>query len=296
MNKNIWCVDLGGTNIKYGVVTTQGVILMQNQIPTGHISSGEAILEKLEAIYKKDAESHAIDAIGIAAHGVVENGKISCGSQHVAALVDYPLAGEFSRLTGVSVVMENDVNAAAIGELWQGALKPYKNAVFVTLGTSIGGAIIIDGKPYHGLHHGAGEVGYLIIDQTNRDANALVPGAWEQHASASSLMRNFRRVKRNDKLNVEDLIYAFSQDDLETLHVIDEFIYALCSGLVSITHMLAPEVIVIGGALISVGDMLLNPVREQFQRRVLPIGRDTEILLAHHPKAAGLLGMAKLAS
>ena len=162
--KNYLCFDLGGTFIKYGVVSSDGKLHYHDKMPTGVISSVEYVIEKFLNIYKQLSSKYSLSAIGISSHGVVDvsEGVIACGSSYVDAIVGQPLAKVLSQYTKLDVVMENDVNAAALGELWQGGLRQCTDALFLAFGTSIGGALIINGKIYRGINNAAGEAGYIL--------------------------------------------------------------------------------------------------------------------------------------
>ncbi len=292
--KDYLCFDLGGTNIKYGIVTSHGDIKLSNKMPTGKITDGDLIYQRFLALYNELSVTHKIRGIGISSHGVVdlERKVISSGSNYVKALIDYPLAEKLSCDTKLPVILENDVNAAALGELWQGEGKNHQNIVFLTLGTSIGGAIIINGSLYRGKNNRAGEIGYMIT-QSQDTTNPLIPGAWEGFASSSALMRNYQSAMNDTTLNHIDLLHCIKNNHPPAIKILNQYIHELGAGLVSLAHIFAPDAIILGGA-ISEEKMLFPQIQTNFAQRVLSGYEHTPILPASCQNHAGILGVASL--
>ncbi|WP_119344721.1 ROK family protein [Facilibium subflavum] len=291
------CFDLGGTFIKYGVVDNKGQLIFNAQMHTGELTQAQELVARLVTIFKHLSLQHQFDGVGLCTHGVVDTqeGRITLGSSYVKALVNYPLKQLLQQQTKLPVCMDNDVNAALLGELWQGAAIGLKQGVMVTLGTSIGGAIIIDGKLYRGRNNTAGELGYIITNEKAAKDAGMVRGAWAQFASASSLLQQYRIATSKAQVTVEFLLDAINKNEQEAMNVLDDYAYHVSSGLVSIAHILAPETIIIGGA-ISKQEIIIKRIKAAFQARAMPLYQDTPIIPAKCQNNAGLVGMAFLLS
>ncbi|MEM9243317.1 MAG: ROK family protein [Pseudomonadota bacterium] len=293
-HKTYLCFDLGGTFIKYGIVSSQGDMLFHGKLSTPKEPQPQDVISIIIHQIKQALQQHDIDAIGVSSHGVVDpqKGCITCGSHYVTHLVDFPLVKNIQQITQLPACIENDVKAAALGELWQGQAKQFSNSVFLTLGSSIGGAIIINGELYRGVNNCAGEIGYLITDEGDTNKHCFFPGAWERKASASVLVKRYRQLKDQPNAKPADFTKALMQADGQAQHIFDEFLYSLNSGLISLAHTLAPEAIIIGGGITEMGDFLFTPVERQFKKRVLDGYQFVKILPATLGNQGALFGMA----
>ena len=196
------CFDLGGTFIKFGIVNSDGQLLSHDKIATGKIISLEYIIEKFVEVYQQLSLDFVLHTVGVSSHGVInfEWGIVTCGSSYVEKIVGQPFAKYLSNALNLPIILENDVNAAALGELWRGGLKGCKHAMFLAFGTSVGGAITLGGRLYRGLNNAAGEAGYMLTHGQEGFA-----GFWEKSASATALMSYYHNAANNQTLGHEDL-------------------------------------------------------------------------------------------
>ncbi|MFT6835482.1 MAG: glucokinase [Francisellaceae bacterium] len=294
---HILSFDIGGTGIKYGVVTPDGKLIFHNQFPTPRPSAhqGDQLLNLLIEYTIQVMAQYKIAAIGISTHGVVntEKGEVIFSSHHLPGLKNLPIKSNLEKEFKILVFLDNDVNSAAIGELWQGSAKKYQNFVFIALGTSIGGAIIVNRHLVRGRNHCGGEIGYLVTNEkADKDTSVLLSGAWECYASASALTKNYHLVKNNTSLSPDDFMIDLENNDPETCEVFNNFIFSLTSGMISLAHTLDPDAFILGGAIVNMKSKLFEPVIESYKQRALSICMDTPIVAASLGNTAGMIGIA----
>ncbi len=272
-------IDLGGTKILTAVANSQGEILSRDHSITpakkGHEAVIQSILESAyRALEQADVAISALIAIGVGAPGISnpETG-ILFTSPNLPGWRDVPLRDIMQERLGKKTFLINDANAAALGELYFGAAQGARNFIYITISTGIGGGIIIDGKIYIGAIGAAGEVGHMTIDDDGPICNCGNRGCWETLASGTALARE---AKHRIKEGVRTSILKYAEGDLEkvTAQVIHnaaehgdnlakELIartgYYVGVGLANLINIFNPELIVIGGGLSNIGDMLLGP-------------------------------------
>ena len=294
-------VDLGGTAIKIGLFEECGTLLSKWQIPTRTENQGEAILFDIsKAIFNKmnedDIASEDIIGIGIGVpaavcdDGIIENAtNLGWGYKEVKL--------ELEQLTGFSVCVENDANLAALGEWWRGAGKEYKNFVMVTLGTGVGGGIIIDGHIVSGVKGGAGEIGEICVDHELQEDGTVIPRNLEYYASATGVKRiaeqqlakdTEKTVLGMDNISAKDVFDAARTGDAVAIKVLDKFAFYLGKTLNNLAMILAPEAFVIGGGVSGAGEILLTYVRQYYHVT------NTNLILAALGNDAGIYGAQRL--
>ena len=291
------CFDVGGTNIKYGLVSESGQLLFSDQC-TSPKGSADDLVQLLSDLIAQLQRKVDVLGVGISIHGVVDinAGCITCGSHFVTELVGFPLVSILQDTVSLPVYLENDVNAAALGECWKGAAVSQTNVAFLTLGSSIGGALIINKQLYRGRNFCAGEFGYLITNEQEQDDHAFMPGSWERKASASVLLNQYRKALSNPRATEKLFEEALLNHDETAKAIFDQFLDSVTSGLVSIAHVFAPDAIIIGGAITLMGDTFLQPLVKRFNARALPVCQGTEIQLTKLGNHAALIGMARMSS
>ena len=305
-------IDLGGTNIKAGVVDAQGKILAKISIPTEGAKGRAAVLENIcrsaqLAMDKAGVPLADIRAIGIGSPGVQdwEKGEI-VNAPNLPDWNNVPLVKVLQDRFGKPAVLDNDANAAAWGEFWAGAGKDVNSMVMLTLGTGVGGGIIIDGKLLHGHKTAAAELGHVCIDYRGRKCACGNIGCIEAYASADSLVRRFvEAVKagqqttlaetvRQGKPVTSKMIYqAALAGDAFSKHAIEETGELLGVAIVSIIHTLNPELVLLSGGLSNAGDMIMKPLkRVVWERAWARALEDFDIRFATLGEDAGFVGAA----
>ncbi len=310
-------IDLGGTNIAAGIVNDNYEIICKDSVPTGADRPGEEIVKDMAALCKKiiaDANltEADIEYIGIATPGTAnsETGVVVYANN--LPFLDFPIAALLKKHIGIEkVLIENDANAAAKGEAVAGAAKGYANSVMITLGTGVGGGIIIDNKVYSGFNHAGAELGHIVIEYDGVPCSCGRKGCWEAYSSATALIRMTKEkileVGESSKMwemiggdiakvSGRTAFNAAREGDKAGQEVVDKYIGYLTSGLASIINIFQPEVLSIGGGISNEKDNLLNPVKERIKGETY--SRDninaTDIRIATLRNDAGIIGAAVL--
>lgn len=301
-------VDIGGTTVKIGLFTTEGELLEKWEIKTRTENHGEAILpdvaESLQnKMQEKNIRKSEVDGIGIGIPApVMEDGVV----QKTANLGwgHKEVTREMKELTGIPVAAGNDANMAALGEMWLGAGKGQKNMVMVTLGTGVGGGIIVNGKPLAGSHGAGGEIGHFCVNEEETETCGCGnTGCLEQYASATGISRLARRrLERDDspsslrgsEISAKAVFDALKEGDAVAKEIVEEFGSYLGHALAAIAVITDPSVIVIGGGVSKAGEILLEYVEKYFHEKAFFANQDTRFVLAQLGNDAGICGAAKL--
>ena len=308
-------IDLGGTNIKAGVVDDEFRIVGRAKAKTGMPRPAEEVMDAMAECAGKAAEDagvfwEQIERIGVGVPGTAneDTGVVEYANNLMFETV--PVRAYLQEKLHKEVDITNDANAAAVGEVLAGAAKGASNAVAVTLGTGVGGGIIIDGRLFTGLHYGGAELGHMGIVMGGRQCTCGRRGCLEAYASATGLIRTTKEAmdahpdslmwkltaENGGRVSGRTAFQAAKQGDAAAQAAVDTFIGQLGYGLANIINILAPEVLVIGGGVSNEGENLLRPlvesVRPQLYVRVPE--KQTRIVLATLGNDAGLIGAAFL--
>jgi glucokinase len=303
-------VDLGGTKLAAGIVDRDGAVVRQTVSPTVH-SSQEELLAALERAIAELLDDDDVGAVGVGVPSTIDQ-----AAGRAVSSVNVPLAGvdlraDLSARFGVPVAIENDANAAALAEHRFGAGRGTRHMVMLTLGTGIGGGLILDGRLYRGAVGAAAELGHITLDLDGGPCQGFCPGRGHFEVLASGtaarllaerlaakrkdggLGRAVAAGRRVDARLVSELAAAGDPDALEVLETIGS---RLGVALADFVNVLNPEVIVIGGGFAQAGDLLFGPARRVIAERALPPGRDlVRIVSAELGAQAGLVGAALVA-
>ena len=309
MAKVLFGVDLGGTTVKMGLFDLTGNVEDKWEIVTRKEDNGEHILPDIaDSIRAKMAEkglkTEEVAGVGIGVPGPVD----ADGVIHKAANLGW---GEFSireklggLLGGIRVEAGNDANVAALGEMWKGGGQGHDDLVAVTLGTGVGGGIIVDGKILTGATGAGGEIGHIhIVDDETESCGCGNKGCLEQYASATGITRLAnRRLAKDDKpsalrdgeISAKAVFDAVKQGDVVAIEIAREFGHYLAKGLAAVACVVNPEVFVIGGGVSKAGPVLFDYVREEYNKYVFHGSRRAQFVLATLGNDAGIYGAAKL--
>ena len=305
MKKYGFGVDIGGTTIKMGFFETDGKLLDKWEIKTNTANGGAEILSDIaksidnklaqEGISKADVRGAGVGVPGPVRSAGIVNRCVNLGWGVVN------VAEELGALTGLTVKVGNDANVAALGELWQGGAKGCTDAVMVTLGTGVGGGVIVDGKIVAGFHGAGGEIGHITVNPDEIEAcNCGQYGCLEQYASATGIVRMAKRklaktdeatVLRNyDPLTAKDIFDEAKAGDAVAKELVNELGSILGSALSNLAVVANPEVIVIGGGVSKAGAILIDTVAEHFKENAFYALKDTRFELATLGNDAGIYG------
>jgi glucokinase len=308
-------IDLGGTNIKGGVCDERGALLARHSIDTQADRGVEHVLARMAQLVQELLAQAKLDPDQVAGVGVGAPGPMShadgviYGAPNLPGFVKVPLRDRFAALTGLRVVLENDANAAAFGEFAAGAGKDVQTLVMLTLGTGIGGGVVLEGKLWRGCFDNAGEIGHTVIVPGGRACPCGQEGCLERYASANAVAERLReevragadsllkaKVLADEALDARDVLAARRQGDPLAARIWGETCCYLALGIVNLRHLINPELVVLAGGLINAGEWLLQPVRECFDRLSWKIAPDApRIALATLGTDAGTIGAALLA-
>lgn len=309
MKKYCFGIDVGGTTVKCGLFTVEGEVLDKWEIKTRTENNGSRILPDVaDSVNAKIAERKlALDeiaGIGIGVPGPVnDNGEVPYAVNLHWGYVN--IEKELSELTGGLLVKAgNDANVAALGEFWKGGGAGSRNMIMVTLGTGVGGGIIINGEIVAGAHGAGGEIGHVHIDDTITDpCNCGCCGCLEQVASATGIARIAREMLaatdaptslRGKNISAKSVFDAVKENDAVAIQIAERFGDYLGKACSIFSAVVDPQVIVIGGGVSKAGPVLLDYIVRPFKKYAFPVCKDTEFALATLGNDAGIYGSAKL--
>ena len=309
MSKVIFGVDLGGTTVKMGYFDTDGNVKDKWEIPTRKENNGANILPDIAASIKAKMnemgmEKNDVIGVGIGVPGPVDANGVIFKAANLGWGV-FSVKEELAVLLGgIPVEAGNDANVAALGEMWQGGGKGYKNLVAVTLGTGVGGGIIVEGKVLTGATGAGGEIGHIhIVDDEPEACGCGNHGCLEQYASATGISRLAKRrlaeddkpsSLRNGDLSAKAVFDAVKAGDEVAKEIAVRFGQYLGKGLAAVACVVNPEIFVIGGGVSKAGDVLFDYIVEEYKKYVFRGSRDAKFALAKLGNDAGIYGAARL--
>lgn len=302
-------IDVGGTTVKCGLFKTDGVLVEKWEIPTRTENNGSEIVPDVaktieEKLAEKNISKEEVDGIGIGVPGPVN------AEGDVIAAVNLfwgykKLSKELNELTGLTVKVGNDANVAALGEAWKGAAAGAKNVILVTLGTGVGGGIIVDGKIVAGHHGAGGEIGHAnVMHDETETCNCGNKGCLEQYTSATGIVRLAKQelasseapsVLREEKeLSAKAVLDGYKSGDALSVRVMDKVGEILGGALAMFTAVVDPETIVIGGGVSKAGQPLVDCIASYYKKYAFSACRETPIVIANLGNDAGIYGAAKM--
>lgn len=303
----VLAADLGGTNLRMAAIDRRGKILYRTKRETPAGNSSDEIMRAIIECAIECRENRAgfqVAAISAAVPGTIDGGTIVT-APNLPALNNFQMADALEKELGVKAFLENDANAAAIGEGWLGASKNSASSIFITLGTGVGGGIIIDGKILHGIDGRAGEIGHICVEPFGALCRCGSVGCVEQYASASAVVRQADELKaqfpdsilkNNRLLKAHEVFEAGQKGDALALEVFWRMGFYLGVAIASLINVLNPEVIAVGGGA-SAGWELFAPEMEKTirQRTFGGHAEATKILRGELGDDAGIIGAARRA-
>lgn len=309
MKKYGFGVDIGGTTIKMSLFEMTGHMVDKWEIPTNTADNGSSILDDVAAVIEgrlvQDGISKDnVEGIGIGVPGPVVQDAVVMGCVNLGwDRID--VAKELGEKTGLKVKVGNDANMAALGEMWQGGGKGYKNVVMITLGTGVGGGIIIDGQIINGTNGAGGEIGHVFVDEDEAEACGCGKhGCLEQYASATGIVRLAKRamaagskessMRGIESLTAKDVLDAAKAGDDMALEVVGKMGKILGTALANAACIIDPEVFVIGGGVSKAGNIITESIRKYYIERAFHSCRNADFALAELGNDAGVYGCVYL--
>ena len=282
---NILAIDIGGTMIKYGLVSSDGKILSTDEIKTEASKGLNNILNKIDNIFKRYKENNPV-GIAVSGTGQINGmiGKVIGGNPIIPNWIGTNLVKILEEKYNLPIVLENDVNCVALGEKWIGAGKDLSNFICLTIGTGIGGGIILNNQLFRGENFVAGEFGHILIKK----------GEFEQFASTTALIRLVKE-RTGKTLNGKEIFDLEKKEILEYQEVISEWIENLTDGLSSIIYCFNPANIILGGGVIEQGEPLINRIKNSLFKKIGPQFKEKlNITQAKLGNNAGMIGASYL--
>ena len=282
---NILAIDIGGTMIKYGLVSFDGKILSTDKIKTESSKGLNNILNKIDNIFKRYKENNPV-GIAVSGTGQINGmiGKVIGGNPIIPNWIGTNLVKILEEKYNLPIVLENDVNCVALGEKWIGAGKDLSNFICLTIGTGIGGGIILNNQLFRGENFVAGEFGHILIKK----------GEFEQFASTTALIRLVKE-RTGKTLNGKEIFDLEKKEILEYQEVISEWIENLTDGLSSIIYCFNPANIILGGGVIEQGEPLINRIKNSLFKKIGPQFKEKlNIIQAKLGNNAGMIGASYL--
>lgn len=308
-------IDLGGTNIVAGVVDENYNIITKASVKTNRPRPAKEIADDmgkvaLQAIANANLSVDDIEWVGIGTPGIANSKDGIIEYSNNLEFKDVPIVKYIQEHIQKPVYVENDANAAAYGEYVAGAGKGHNSLVCITLGTGVGGGVVIDGKILTGFNYAGAELGHMVIEVDGVQCSCGRKGCFEAYSSATGLIRMTKEAmdkdsessmwtlvrERNNKVSARISYDAMRLGDKSANEVVDKYTKYLASGLTNVINIFQPEVLCIGGGVCNEGDALLNPVKELISKEVYTknSAKNTEIVIAKLGNDAGIIGAAFL--
>lgn len=313
MGKTVIGMDIGGTNLRGALVTPEGRILRQLKIASDAHDGIDAVVENIAKLVDELGEG-GVSGVGIGIAGVIDSkAGVITQAPNIANVTNYPIRDNLVRKlgSGINVIVENDANCAALGEWWTGAGKDAASIVMITLGTGVGGGIILGGKLWSGADGMGGEVGHMTIYPDGALCNCGNYGCLESYASATAVRRMVRetlaktevktvlrdRVPETDPDDIPEVVMkAALEGDAASIDIWERFGVALGIGMASLVNILNVEMIVLGGGVARAWDMFIGPARAELKKRGLRAPSERVVIeRAKLNGDEGILGAAYLA-
>ena len=312
MKEYAFGIDLGGTTAKVGLFTTAGELLEKWEVPTDTSHSGEHILANLAAAVRGKMEEKSLSAQQVEGVGVGVPGPVL--DSRIVPIVCANLGGWGNRnvaedlsalLDGLPVLVGNDANVAALGEIWMGAARGCRNAVMVTLGTGVGGGVIVNGKVIDGVHGAGGEIGHITVNpHETAVCGCGKRGSLEQYYSATGVVRCMNKlleedpdtpcVLRGTDFAAKDVFDAARSGDVLAAREVDQMTATLGMALANIAAVVDPEMFLVGGGVARAGAVLFDPLVAHYRDTAFRSCRDIPIKAASLGNDAGIYGAVRL--
>lgn len=299
-------VDLGGTTVKIGLFDTSGTLLEKWEIPTRTQNHAENLLPDIAAallnkLIEKGIDKAQVEGVGMGVPGAVLNDRFVKPCVNLDQWGGFDVAEALEALCGFPAKIVNDANAAALGEMGAGGGKGRKNVVFVTLGTGVGGGVIVDGKLLAGVHGAGGEIGHIKVKDTHdTPCGCGKRGCLEQYSSATGIVNETKKFLQNsdapsrlrslETITAKDIFDLAKDGDAVALHQVEEMTRLLGMALAAVSCVCDPEVIVLGGGVSRAGSIITDNVAKWFREYAVPAAESTEFALAQLGNDAGIYG------
>ena len=307
--KYLYGIDIGGTTVKMGLFAEDGTLKEKWEIKTRTEENGKNILPDIAVAVNDHMKANDLTVEDVIGLGVgVPGAVLEFAKVNECVNLGWDVVNvekELEEKTGLLVKAGNDANVAALGEMWQGGGKGYQNVVMVTLGTGVGGGIIVGGKIIAGANGAGGELGHIHMDDEETECCGCGrKGCLEQYASATGIVRMAKKKLQTetrttkltafDPLTAKDIFDVAKEGDEVALELVDKLCTVLGTALANVAGVVDPEVFVIGGGVSRAGDILIEGIQKKYSEIVFQACRETKVTLATLGNDAGMYGCVKL--
>lgn len=292
---SVIAIDIGGTEIKYGLVSLRGEVIFSSSLLTEASKGVEQLLEKIFKIVE-ELKNEKVLGIAVSATGQIDGtiGKVVGGTNLIPGWIGTNLVEILEERYKIPAVLENDVNCAALGEMWMGAAKGKENFLCLTIGTGIGGGIVLNGELLRGENSVAAEFGHIQIVKNGIQYGCGKKGCYQGYASTTALLR-LTKEKTGKKLNGKEIFDEVHKNSMEYKEIVDEWADYFTDGLATLVYIFNPSLIVIGGGVSKQGEFLKNIFEKSLEKKVMKNYLDIlEIKMAERGNDAGMLGATYL--
>lgn len=292
---NIIAIDIGGTEIKYGLVSSRGEVIFSSSLLTEASKGVEQLLEKIYKIVEELKDDKVV-GIAVSATGQIDGaiGKVVGGIDLIPGWIGTNLVEILEEKYRLPAILENDVNCAALGEMWMGAAKGKENFLCLTIGTGIGGGIVLKGELLRGESSVAAEFGHIQIVKNGVQCGCGNRGCYQSYASTTALLE-LAEEKTGKKLNGKEIFDEVHKNNIKYKGIVDEWADYFTDGLATLIYIFNPSLIVIGGGVSKQGNFLKNIFQKSLEKKVMKNYLDIlEIKMAERGNDAGMLGAAHL--
>lgn len=291
-------IDVGGSSLKCGVVNNQGEILYSIIVSLKNAKTQGAIIALIVEAIQRCAKKikHPILGVGIGFPGIIYNNKIIAGADNLPGFKQLALGEILQDVTRYNIVMDNDANLMGLGEMTYGAAKDCSDVVFLTVGTGIGGAVMIDNKLYGGFRNRGTELGHIIIQHNGLACACGGKGCLEAYASVSAMLNNYRFIHPDlsGTVNVDGkyIVEKYQQGEEYAVKVMGLHFDYLATGIISFINIFSPQKVVIGGGISEAGSFYAREIERRIKTLAVPITSSALVVSAKLGNKAGLLGCA----
>lgn len=287
-------IDVGGSSLKCGVVNEQGEILFSFLVSLKDAKTEQEIIKLIVKAITQCTEqlNHPIVGVGIGFPGIIDNDVVIGGADNLPGFEQLPLGEILKNLTGHNIVIENDANFMGLGELIYGAAKDSTDAIFLTIGTGIGGAIMINTKLYGGYKNRGAELGHIVVQQNGMKCSCGGRGCLEAYGSVTALIDFYKSQNHStEEIDGELIIKKYLAGEELAIRSLERHFDYLAAGIISFANVFSPQKIIIGGGISEAGQFYIDELISRTQALAIPVALNhVQILAATLGNKAGLLG------
>ncbi|GAA0179895.1 ROK family protein [Clostridium sediminicola] len=296
-------IDIGGTEIKAGIVNEEGKLLYKITRPSNINNYKIPLIDVIKNItneinvYTMNNDI-CIEGVGVSAAGQIDNknGVVigTCGN--IPGWKGTHIKSEMEKILHLDVIVENDANCAALAEHWIGNGKEYTNMIAYTIGTGIGGGIILDNKIFSGSNGIAGEIGHIVLEKDGEPCTCGNKGCFEQYGSMTALIKNVKKIVGNqlNEINGKIIFEKAKEGNKEIAKCIDHFLDYNATGIVTLLHIFNPEAVIIGGGVSKQGEVIIQPLIKKVKEKAMPAFYENVVIkTAKLSNDAGMIGAVK---